>query len=67
MEAFDVFLNGRCVDTVFFTRNAGQTNQDTVDEVRLSLVNHDGYNPGIEVRLRRPTGQRRGWSATSKP
>jgi hypothetical protein len=45
-QAFDVFLNGRNIDTVFYSRDAKMTN----DEVKRSLVNHDGYNPAIIVR-----------------
>ena len=41
-NAFDVYLNGNHVDTVF--------DQETdPEEVRRSLINHDGYNPDIEV------------------
>lgn len=41
--AFDVFLNGKRIDTVFY--NAGMT----ADEVKRSLVNHDGYDSAIDV------------------
>lgn len=47
MKAWDVWLNGRCIDTVFFDEDI------SADEVYRSLVNHDGYNPGIEVRRAR--------------
>lgn len=42
-EAFDVFLNGKKIDTVWFTGY-------TAKEAYTSLVNHDGYDPGITVR-----------------
>jgi hypothetical protein len=45
-QAFDVFLNGKNIDTVFYSRDAKMTN----DEVRRSLINHDGYDPAIIVR-----------------
>lgn len=45
MNAWNVYLNGRLIDTVFFDK--------TCDEhwVYDSLVNHDGYNPNIIVKL----------------
>jgi hypothetical protein len=42
-SGFDVFRNGEWVDTVFF-------NGHTAEEVRVSLINHDGYDPNIKVR-----------------
>jgi len=42
--AWDVWLNGRCVNTVWFNPDCD------ADYVRDSLVNHDGYDPDIEVR-----------------
>jgi hypothetical protein len=48
-QAFDVYLNGRCIDTVFYSASA---NVDA-DEVKRSLVGHDGYDPAIVVRKRR--------------
>ncbi len=44
MKAYDVSLNGKLIDTVFWD------NDSCVDEVRRSLINHDGYNPSIEVK-----------------
>jgi hypothetical protein len=41
--AFNVYLNGKLIDTVWFTGY-------TADEARASLINHDGYDPRIEVR-----------------
>lgn len=43
MNAFNIFLNGSLIDTVFFGRTY------TVREVYDSLVNHDGYEAGIKV------------------
>lgn len=42
MKAYLVFLNGEEVDTVFYT---GYTSE----EIKKSLVEHDGYNPNIRV------------------
>jgi len=43
MEAFDVMLDGRRIDTVFF--RSGMSAQ----EVRDKLVKHDMYDPDIVV------------------
>jgi hypothetical protein len=45
MKAFRVLLNGREIDKVFYD------DKDTItaDEVRLSLINHDGYDARIVV------------------
>lgn len=40
---YNVYLNGKLIDTVFFT-------DYTVEEVEKSLINHDGYNPNIIVK-----------------
>lgn len=42
MKAYLVYLCGKHIDTVFFTGY-------TADEVRLSLINHDGYDSRITV------------------
>ena len=42
--AWNVTLNGKHIDTVFFDADCD------ADYVYRSLVNHDGYNPGIKVR-----------------
>lgn len=44
MQAFDVYLSGKNINTVFYTRG------HTVEEVKQSLISHDGYNPNIVVR-----------------
>jgi len=43
MTAWEVFLGSKWIDTVFFD------NSCTHDEVRTSLINHDGYPVGIEI------------------
>jgi hypothetical protein len=45
MKAYNVYLNGRLFDTVFYSRGANVT----ASEVRDSLINHDGYDPRIKV------------------
>lgn len=42
-NAFDVWLDGELIDTVFFYGN------HDIDSVRRSLVYHDGYDQTIEV------------------
>jgi hypothetical protein len=42
-NAWDVTLNGNLIDTVFFDQNCDE------DYVRKSLIEHDGYDPGIQV------------------
>lgn len=49
VKAFDVYLRGRKIDTVF----CGHNSMVTADEVRRSLINHDGYDSGIVVRQSR--------------
>lgn len=46
-KAYDVYLRGRLIDTVFYT------SYESADEVKRSLVNHDGYDPAIVVRVSR--------------
>lgn len=43
-QAWDVFLNGKKIDTVFFTPDCDR------DYVYRSLVGHDGYDARIVVR-----------------
>jgi len=45
-KAYDVYLRGKLIDTVWFTGY-------TAEEARVSLINHDGYDPAIVVRARR--------------
>ena len=44
MQAWNVFLNGKLIDTVFFDRNCER------DYVQRCLINHDGYDHKISVR-----------------
>ncbi len=54
MQAFDVFLNGKLIDTIFATGY-------TVEEMRRSLIDHDNYHVGIVVRLcKRQTRKHKG-------
>lgn len=46
MIAWNVFLDNKWIDTVFYTRDCD------AQYVRTSLVNHDGYNPRIKVAKR---------------
>lgn len=48
--AWDVVLRGRVIDTVFWCRYFDGGAEVTAQDVRDSLVNHDGYSPGIQVR-----------------
>ena len=45
MTAFNVYLRGKLIDTVFYSDKA----TETVDDVYRSLVNHDGYDSRITV------------------
>lgn len=47
--AFDVILNGKNIDTVFHSQMSG-TKAEMEDDVKRSLVGHDGYDPSIKVR-----------------
>jgi hypothetical protein len=44
-RAFNVYRNGRNIDTVFYNNDSPQTPED----VRKSLINHDGYPMDITV------------------
>jgi hypothetical protein len=46
MRAYDVYLRGKLIDTVFATGY-------NAEEMRRSLINHDNYHPAIVVRERR--------------
>ena len=50
MAAFDVFLNGKQIDTVFWNNRADGGAVITADDVKKSLIDHDGYDPRIEVK-----------------
>lgn len=42
--AWDVFLNGKEIDTVWST-------EQNAEDMKRSLVNHDGYDPNIVVKM----------------
>jgi hypothetical protein len=44
MIGWDVRLDGEVIDTVFY-----DSSYTTADDVKRSLVNHDGYDANIEV------------------
>jgi hypothetical protein len=43
-QAWNVYLNGKLIDTVFFTRDM------SADDVKRSLIGHDGYDSRITIR-----------------
>jgi hypothetical protein len=43
MKCWEIWLYANLIDKVFFRKDM------TADEVKQSLVNHDGYNPFIGV------------------
>lgn len=47
MQAWNVYLNGRLIDTVFYDKDCDQS------YVRNGLINHDGYDSRIKVFKRR--------------
>ena len=56
MFAFNVWLNNRLIDTVFYSIGKTETKVDAIESVRHSLINHDGYSSEIKVTW--PKGQR---------
>ncbi len=46
MIAWNVYLHGRLINTVFYLPSANQA------DVREGLIDHDGYNPSIKVYRR---------------
>lgn len=50
MVAYDVYYNGKNIDTVFYNKYADGGAPLTARYVKDSLVNHDGYPPNIVVR-----------------
>jgi hypothetical protein len=44
-QQFNVYLNGRLIDAVFY----GKSTNVTKEEVRESLINHDHYDSRIRV------------------
>lgn len=51
---FDVYLQGKLIDTVFYPET------DTEDDVKHSLISHDGYDSGIIVKKGRRKAKTRG-------
>lgn len=49
MDAFNVYLNGKLIDTVFYSKEC----KEKAEDVKQSLINHDRYNPKIVVRKAR--------------
>ena len=45
MDAFNVYLSGKLIDTVYFNKG-----KFSADDARRSLISHDGYDPRIVVR-----------------
>jgi hypothetical protein len=43
-QAWNVYLNGKKIDTVFCSP------KDDAEDVKRSLIDHDGYDAGITVR-----------------
>jgi hypothetical protein len=43
MQAWEIYLDDRHIDTVFCNSDCDEW------DVRDGLVNHDGYNPNIEI------------------
>jgi hypothetical protein len=41
---WNVYLGGKLIDTVWFDEDM------SAEDVRRSLINHDGYDPAITVR-----------------
>lgn len=46
--AYDVFVGEECAETLFYSAVFNMTAED----VRDSLINHDGYDPAITVKRR---------------
>lgn len=52
MQAWNVYLNGKNIDTVFFSKSttAAEVYDSLVRHRPSALVRHDSYNPNIKVR-----------------
>lgn len=51
-RVYDVYLRGKLIDTVF-AQYGESSKVDREEEMKRSLVNHDGYNPIINVYERK--------------
>ena len=49
MIAYNVYLRGKLIDTVFWNSHCDGGAKITAEDVKKSLINHDGYNPDIKV------------------
>jgi len=50
---FDVFENGKHIDTVFYSGDyfkGFKTLSEVRESIKKSLVEHDGYNSNIKIR-----------------
>ena len=56
MFKFNVRLNGKLIDSVFYQVAKSETIAEAVESVKKSLINNDGYSSGIVVTW--PKGQR---------
>jgi hypothetical protein len=45
MTEFKVYLRGKHIDSVFYS-----SNKVTASDVKRSLIDHDNYDPSINVR-----------------
>jgi hypothetical protein len=50
LTEWKVYLHGKCIDSVFYDSDF------TADEVRSSLINHDGYDNRIVVKKAKKDG-----------
>ncbi len=48
--AWDVYLNNKLIDTVFYDAKCDGGATVTADDVRRSLIDHDGYDARIVVQ-----------------
>lgn len=48
-NAWDVYLDGKLIDTVY-------SSETDPEEMKKSLINHDGYDSGIEVKMAEAAG-----------
>lgn len=53
MQAWRVMLDGKEIDRVFWNERADGGAVTTAEEVRRSLIEHDGYDATIVVRKAR--------------
>lgn len=47
MTAWNISLNGKLIDIVFYDNDCSK------DYVKNGLINHDGYDPRIEISRRK--------------